>query len=407
MRMCEDAMKKVLKDFLDEKEPWTCVMEYKDMEGKKSWNSMMELIEMEVKKKEGNEEELYTLKKYLIYKLYFMSSKCVYPKVEELSEKIKENYNGLQEADAGDLAKSIYEVLWNGKNEMMPNGSLNKICFSTCYGGDTMNSVQHILNSLVKHMLKTEEYPQVKKMRKKRQISIRFLCYLMVHLSECDQNFIKDLEDNNKLQAYIDQYHTLGNLVLVPKGFNTARASRAGDYWDFSLQLLKEEFSEKDKYITSERGFNYYINYFYLWDYVTGEEDGVYEVKNLFLNDVLKENYIKCLGKERISKDKLETFFKTTCEYIERRGQFMTILLRLKKAESEDKDMAEVCREFFKYIQGKRFLNKCHDNGYSVAIKKLRKLLKDSKVDKSSEIYKQIFSGIEWFKNDDINFFKR
>lgn len=354
MKMKNNNPDVVLKEFLKIEMPWIYIMKSIDM-NECSEGDFKSVIEI-----------------YLKWKLYFLRGKCKNADVEEWRKKIKQEYKGLIDVDTGKLAREIYWELWGWKCEKSKSfAELNNKYFSCCLGGDTMNSVQNILNALTEYMFDDGGYS----IKKEQKASIRFLCSLVLPSPDCNgdaNEFIEDLESIKGLQKYMETYHTLGNLVLVPKGFNRARAQRTDDFWDFSLQVLKKE------YFKFKEEFTRYINYFYLWDYVTREKDNdvyVYSIKSLEQDNsnLKKAQYKKRLEKKRISKEDAEQFFETACEYIERRGRFMTFILRLKKSESEE--VREISEEFLSSIQKDKFLKECYEDGYEAALGELDKLL--------------------------------
>ncbi len=238
-------------------------------------------------------QELETFERYFSYKATGIKlsspEKLVYPEAEDFIVMCQNKYR-VPDCDNCDSVSQIYSALW---------GDIN-------WRGDTMNSVHKRIVDLIS-TFKDDE----KAVLKGRADSRRYLtqCFCGEH----SESFKRRLKGTKYLSDYIDVYHTLGNFVLVPKGFNTKRAGLCNDYWDKSLAHLKlNDFGDYKC-----KNFSKYINCFFLWDYVD-IVDGSYMERNISphnINDI--EQY----------KD----FFKETVRIIRRRGMFMTAMLMLKQ----------------------------------------------------------------------------
>ncbi|GFH43149.1 hypothetical protein Hs30E_17000 [Lactococcus hodotermopsidis] len=62
------------------------------------------------------------------------------------------------------------------------------------------------------------------------------------------------LEDDS-LKEFKEIYHTLGNMIIVPKGFNTWRALPTGDYWGISQLNIEKCLGEDLSKVWRERFF--------------------------------------------------------------------------------------------------------------------------------------------------------
>ena len=65
----------------------------------------------------------------------------------------------------------------------------------------------------------------------------------------------KIIKDNNDVYNFLSNYHTLGNFIPVPIGFNGARSGYGKhDYWDLTLVEIKKwyEVYESDKKLADE-----------------------------------------------------------------------------------------------------------------------------------------------------------
>lgn len=124
-----------------------------------------------------------------------------------------------------------------------------------------------------------------------------------------------------------------GNLTLVPAYFNPVRgrSSYLKDYWDLSLDYLKNNGFRKVNYpkdlkSMSKENFKVYINTFFLWDYVKANDDE-YIVRSLCEGKL--ENHIS-FDKAEDDVERFKTFLENVCGCIRRRSLFMTAMLWLK-----------------------------------------------------------------------------
>ena len=91
-------------------------------------------------------------------------------------------------------------------------------------------------------------------------------------------NDIKSLKENriknDNIITFAQLTHTMGNMVLVPAGYNGHRGTKdyLKDYFDLSLDNLVHSWDGNkylgEKYEDRQRNFKKYINIFFLWDYV-------------------------------------------------------------------------------------------------------------------------------------------
>jgi len=150
------------------------------------------------------------------------------------------------------LTNEIYRVLWDWDEDRF-----------TGFGGDTMNSFWMIFSKAIQ-----EYYPDVHKKYKFKEskwLDIGKIIKTPINervLQEY-QVFYKMIESGEKfkqLNLFAKLTHTIGNLCLVPNGFNIFRGRSLFDRWDCSLLYLKNEFGRIC--------FSGYINTFYLTNYV-------------------------------------------------------------------------------------------------------------------------------------------
>ena len=142
------------------------------------------------------------------------------------------------------LLQNIYSLLWPNIQEdkseyMMRNGWIYS---------DTMTSCRTVLNSFVKKELK-EKLPAVLKKYKAKYVS-NLMC---IELYETKDVEFMELLKNEKLEHFIKVYHTLGNYIPVPYGFNSARSGGfcSHDSWDLTLMKIKEYYDAKEKALQS------------------------------------------------------------------------------------------------------------------------------------------------------------
>ena len=89
-------------------------------------------------------------------------------------------------------------------------------------------------------------------------------------LIETDENYIH----SEKINEFAKWTNTVGNLVLVPAGYNGSRGTQPciKDYFDLSLENLLRGWDENcylgEDSKTRKQNFIKYINTFFLWDYV-------------------------------------------------------------------------------------------------------------------------------------------
>lgn len=284
-----------------------------------------------------------SLERYFIYRA--TSEKCrksVYPEGKKFAINIYESkkYQNLGDPDGcgkkgnKSLIYDVYSILWGWKEEDGNNNNLGNIhdnIFDCQFGGDTMNSVQNALNSITKKSIeeKKEENKPLLDRKIGRDYSINYLIELFA-VEECKEKLLSILTSVNGLCDYIEAYHTIGNFILVPSGFNRGRSKKTNDYWDLSLDYLKTKGWERDFNCDGKKlnDYNRYINYFFLWDYV--DTEGEYKPLLKREADSLEENE-PSLGKYKPSIKDFEQFLKKASILIKRRGCFMVAMLRLQQ----------------------------------------------------------------------------
>lgn len=313
-------------------------------------------------------EKLPTFDRYFIYQAY-KAPPCLRKEILEEKKIDLEEYKTQGDPDGWNgkcrLTLEVYQKLWNWSKES--RGGYGEIKGFGWFGGDTMNSVQTILNDCMEKIVSVD-CPEYEGERKEHGFgySVRLCLHLF---REHKDAFTEKLGKVKGLEQYINTYHTLGNFVLVPAGFNRARALRTQDFWGKSLGLLQDEgFDTLRSSRFEEKQFHRYINYFFLWDCVAIKK-GRYDIRFLFPPEDSKEEKRKT-QKEKLeeSKKQIEDFLKTACECIERRGIFMVAMLKI----------ATKAPENYKEIQEKVFMTDETYSGYGEVIGKIEEVTKDA-----------------------------
>ncbi len=257
-------------------------------------------------------KKLEPVERYFAYKI--TPGNTVYEKVNDYIDKHR-RYLKIYDADGSGkcfylLVHDIYNKLWGWERSNETFGNIKGWDPEAFWGCDTMNSVQTIFNSFARQLL--ESINGLPELKGKFSFNYILECWLS------NQNFKNCLNREQKFKNFLNAYHTLGNFVLVPAGFNGQRGTslkygerKIDDYWDLSLEYLKDngygDFKSDD--------FKKYINYFFLWDYV----DKDHSVKPLCPKDPININ----------------KFFETATDRIYRRGKFMTAMLIIQSEESK------------------------------------------------------------------------
>lgn len=327
----------------------------------------------------SNYMTLDPIERYLTYKstgVKVDKNKQSYSNTEHFCLNSKDTYGNIPDCDGSDgrnlLALDIYKKLWNWEKDYYSFGEISAPNFKGEFGGDTMNSMQITFNTVMKHTLAKPENNMLGQYRKN---NYSFMDCLQVY---CDypEKLISELHKEPEFIQFVNLYHTIGNMVLVPRRFNSGRYGRTFDFWDSSLVWLKKDgFVYGENQIFDKRDFIKYINYFYLWDYVECV-NGEYKVKPLFDSHRNIENgsinYTQPWTNLNTESD-LKQFLNNACEKIKRRGVFMTILMRLKSTDNPE--LIKASEELFSFIQSNKFLNSAHKDGYSLVAGKLLDLL--------------------------------
>lgn len=302
-------------------------------------------------------------------------------------------YGDIPDCDGSDgknvLTLDVYKKLWNWEKGYYSSGVISTPNFQGEFGGDTMNSMQTTFNALMGYALSKSENSNLRQYQKN---NYSFMDCLQIYCNY-PKELLFELQKETDFIRFADLYHTIGNMVLVPRRFNSGRYGKTFDFWDSSLVWLKNDgFSYGNQLLFDKRNFTKYINYFYLWDYVESV-NGEYRVKPLFNShsNIENGNVDNSLPWTNISNEQdLKQFLKNACENISKRGSFMSILMRLRSADNPK--LKEISDEYFNIIQGD-FLNNVHMDGYNDAVTILLRLLENFD-DKNDKDYKLLSDGV-------------
>lgn len=326
---------------------------------------------------ECNDEKyknLATFERYFTYQIMLKASAY-----ENTNRFIKEHFcfSPICDPDCSNLKAyyeivgDIYQRLWNwDPKSFNPKSGIfyphvkDDIFGEFGLGGDTMNSVQTVLGWTV---------------GKNPNDNYSLHCTLACWYGERDR--WECTWSGMGAEGYINSYHTLGNFVLVPSGFNTERGTKLSlknnekisDFWDRSLEFLQSIGYRRFKSLN----YNKYINYFFLFDYVEIAEDGKSYIPKTDLSKGL------CAGdySQDLQKDCMY-FFTTAAALNNRRGRFMVALLIIQNAFPD----------LYEIMQKRYFIkNNAIFNGIDGAAKKI---LEDSEFEKIPDKAKNILKEL-------------
>lgn len=325
-------------------------------------------------------EALKPIERYIAYKSTGVKvdiNKQSFSSTERFCLNSLKTYGNIPDCDGSDernmLTLDIYKKLWNWEKGYYSFGVISIPNFQGEFGGDTMNSMQTTFNALMGYSLHKSKNSNFRQYQKNKY---SFMDCLQIYCNY-PKEFIFELQKEPDFIRFADLYHTIGNMVFVPRRFNGGRYGKTFDFWDSSLVWLKKDgFAYGNQLMFDKRNFTKYINYFYLWDYVECV-NGEYRVKPLFNSHGNIENgdVNNSLPWTNISNElDLKQFLKNACENIEKRGTFMSILMRLKSTQNQR--LKTIADEYFRIIQGD-FISKVHTDGYNDALTILLRLLED------------------------------
>lgn len=137
------------------------------------------------------------------------------------------------------LLQEIYKLLWA---EALSQEWMN---VRGWIQSDTMTSVQFTMAEYMKDTFCTEVKQYMCENPRQRYVSVNMCKAMYEGMSTVNSQ----LNGNENFLRFVSVYHTIGNYVPVPRGFNTARSGNFGshDYWDLTLMMIKEYYDLRDK----------------------------------------------------------------------------------------------------------------------------------------------------------------
>ena len=239
--------------------------------------------------------------------------------------------SGVGDPDAKSiLLQEIYKVLW--EEDVL---SKEWMCAKGWFYSDTMTSVQFTMSEYFKDKFEKEIIEYKRDNPCQRQVSAK-MCKEMY---EKNPTVKKMLNESRGFLEFVSVYHTIGNYVPVPKGFNCARSGWFGshDYWDLTLMKIKEYYDNKNvqskktiqletvldlfhvanpvdacrKWLDSYKDWKEFVNFNFFQDYV--DESNNWNVKPFCKGHSWENNKIT----------DYEEFFSNVVQCIEGRGKRM------------------------------------------------------------------------------------
>ena len=164
-------------------------------------------------------------------------------------------------------------------------------------------------------------------------------------LIEADENYIH----SEKINEFAKWTNTVGNLVLVPAGYNGGRGTQPciKDYFDLSLENLLCGWDE-NRYLGEDsrirkQNFIKYINTFFLWDYVDRNYEPVPLCESHKKQMAMQRKTKKLEAKGVLpEKEEIDDLCSNINDKIQRRGLFVIAMLRIAMGiglEGQDADL--------------------------------------------------------------------
>lgn len=187
-------------------------------------------------------EEKKGLEKFFIYRSLGIKRNNLdkeHPVTSVIDNNLK-IYGDIKDPDlASELLQDIYSHLWI---EIWKNKCEYMINRKGWIYSDTMTSAQTVLNDYINNVGKFEDArSKIKEEFGPKANASTITC---VWLYKNDLQFQSLLGKDKNLVDFINAYHTIGNFIPVPYGFNSARsgAYASYDYWDLTLMKIKEYY---------------------------------------------------------------------------------------------------------------------------------------------------------------------
>ncbi len=209
--------------------------------------------------------------KYILYKAYTERSdrSAVFEDGRNFSEEIKKEYTVIKDGRTvkkiidpdtdSKLLQAIYRKIWP---ELF--GAAAKIT------SDTMTSVQVTMSGFFEERVETpEEKRRRLQISQYQKCSLRYMldCWAKepgADIRERVQNAAARLKKDDRLEAFLSAWHTLGNYCPVPRFFNRARSQYGKyDFWDLTLMMIRKWYltgdtDEKERILKRDLFHNQY-----------------------------------------------------------------------------------------------------------------------------------------------------
>ncbi|OUB45804.1 hypothetical protein BK740_10585 [Bacillus thuringiensis serovar argentinensis] len=186
------------------------------------------------------QKELHPVKKFILYKKDYQ---------ERLLNRVKEKFD----CDRCELVLEIYSKIYSNKD-------LNNLDL------DTMNSFYQTYRLLLLSNDKSFWENDFKTFCNDRGVKPKTIKYNALKLlryewllSEKVFNHYEDINNHPDVMRFATVTHTLGNMTLLPKGFNVGRAIATRDYWDLTLMSLQSFL---------DRSFDAFVTDYYMEDFI-------------------------------------------------------------------------------------------------------------------------------------------
>lgn len=295
-------------------------------------------------------------------------------------KELAESFNTCDPDVNSDLLKLVYQELW-------PETLTKAPC------SDTMTSAQTLLGKAVGLVLKECKYKDIY-INDSRSKELEKIVGAYVASNACIALFANDMDDDRLgfhsamkknyplLEGFLSVYHTIGNYCPVPEGFNVARGKFPYDFWDLTLELIREFYYTDDisntrlftliynnaisedsiktwlsAYGEGESGWRNFIDTMLMQDYVDPE---TYDVLPLWSGHTRDDAYwsLKTMTKEEIEIASVELISR-----IMKRGKRIVSKLKEYICEipiniegfdlNKYKVSTRICREY--RLEGKRY----------------------------------------------------
>ncbi|MEC5424306.1 hypothetical protein QGM71_12470 [Virgibacillus sp. C22-A2] len=178
-------------------------------------------------------------------------------------------YTTLFDCDTTELVKTVlFESLitkvdslqYNGNRGFIVNDEIN-------LESDTMHSFATTFNSFLREILNYVEPNWIENYIRKYNLTKPNEIYRDIYFLENINRWYEEMNSRDKsiyeaLQKFAVHSHTIGNFIMVPKGYNAGRYLRTCDYWDLTLIDLKKIISQDN----CNLDYKWYAKKYYLFN---------------------------------------------------------------------------------------------------------------------------------------------